>query len=52
MLSKDARLHGTCVAFEPRQFDEKQENFALYVCRVFPLSTGTSGERGAGSEGV
>jgi tRNA A-37 threonylcarbamoyl transferase component Bud32 len=32
-LQKDNRVFGTCVAFEPRQFDRQQEDFALYVCR-------------------
>ena len=30
MLAKDSRLYGTCVAFEPREFDNKEE-FAPYV---------------------
>ncbi len=32
-LRKDSRVFGICVAFEPRQFDRQQEEFALYVCR-------------------
>jgi tRNA A-37 threonylcarbamoyl transferase component Bud32 len=32
-LQQDPRVFGTCVAFEPYQFDRQQEDFALYVCR-------------------
>jgi hypothetical protein len=32
-LSEDARLYGTCVAFEPFQYRPTQENYALYVYR-------------------
>lgn len=33
MLDKDERLFGTCIAFEPHQFDQR-EDFALYGHRV------------------
>jgi serine/threonine protein kinase len=32
-LQKDPRVFGTCVAFEPYQFDRQEEDYALYVCR-------------------
>ena len=34
MLSKDERLFGTAVAFEPKQFDGKREDFAKYTYRT------------------
>ena len=32
-LEKDPRVFGICAAFEPYQFDRREEDFALYVCR-------------------
>lgn len=33
LLSKDDRLFGTAIAFEPQQFDAQREDFCLYACR-------------------
>jgi sigma-B regulation protein RsbU (phosphoserine phosphatase) len=32
-LGKDSRVFGICAAFEPCQFDRREEDYALYVCR-------------------
>lgn len=33
ILFGDARVFGTCIAFEPYMFDEKKESYNLYACR-------------------
>jgi predicted Ser/Thr protein kinase len=33
-LAKDSRVFGVCAAFEPRAFDRRQDDYALYVCRA------------------